>query len=106
VPDQVFPRVTKRRGRALYNEQAAETFRSTTLGFVGTELDAAETFSDMALETANEDKRARNCQNARKAYDTALHFLAIIKLTKEEGRKIGTKIAAVKSKLQRLGETF
>jgi hypothetical protein len=33
-------------------------------------------FADIALETDNEVKRARNRRNARKAYDTALHFLA------------------------------
>ena len=43
--------------------------------FVQNELEMGTTFASLALDSQTEEKRQRNRENARKAYDTARHFL-------------------------------
>ncbi len=76
------------------------------LSFLMTELDVGITFAKIALESGNEDTRTRNRRNARKAYDTALHFLPKIRETQAEDKQINGKLATLKTFLQSLGETF
>ena len=86
--------------------ESVETAKAKTVDFVRIELDTAETFADIALGASDEDKKERNRRNARKGFDTALHFLATVAPTPEEQEVITARIASVKSKLEKLGEKF
>jgi len=50
-------------------------FECNMLQFLHSELETGMTFASVALDSQTEEKRLRNRQNARKAYDTAKHFL-------------------------------
>ena len=50
-------------------------FESNMRQFIQTELETGIAFASVALDEETGDKRDRNQQNARKAYDTAQHFL-------------------------------
>jgi hypothetical protein len=53
-----------------------EQFQSGMRQFIQIELETGMTFASIALESRTEEtRRQRNRQNARKAYDTANHFL-------------------------------
>ena len=81
-------------------------YHQSGLQFVNAELDTGLTFARIALGAEGRAKIDRNRMNARKAYDSALHFLATTSLNAEESRRINEKFAALKSNLQQLGETF
>jgi glycerol dehydrogenase-like iron-containing ADH family enzyme len=74
--------------------------------FLMTDLDVGITFAEIALDSNDQDKIKRNTENARKAYETVLHFLPQTTPTQAERAKINEKAASLKSLLQRLGETF
>jgi hypothetical protein len=83
-----------------------EKFRNATLGFINTELETAETFADLALQSDDVEKISRTRAHARKGYDEARRFLAAISLTLEEEKTIASKMKTVESKLLELGETL
>lgn len=83
-----------------------EKFRSATLGFIHTELETAETFADLALQSDDAAKISRTRANARKGYEEARRFLAAISLTPQEEKTIASKMKTVESKLLELGETL
>lgn len=74
------------------------------LTFLRTELNAALTFSKIALEAKDESKLERNRANARKAYDALLHFAPGTTLSTEEAQKFEEGMAHLKFALQQLGE--
>ena len=82
-------------------------FESNMLQFLQNELEMGTTFASLALDSRSDEKRYRNRQNARKAYDTAQHFL--------EEHAAGTAVAQpdlflrltqLRNLLVRLGEQF
>ncbi|HEX5435414.1 MAG TPA: hypothetical protein VFY05_14340 [Candidatus Angelobacter sp.] len=81
-------------------------YHQSGLQFVNTELDTGLTFARIALGSKTRAKIERNRVNARKAYNSALHFLAETSLNAEESRRVKEKFAALKSNLERLGEKF
>ena len=84
-------------------------FHESGFRFVNTELDTGLTFARIALEAKGArraDKLQRNRVNARKAYDSALHFLSTTSFSADEARMIHGKIVALKSGLEKLGETL
>jgi hypothetical protein len=83
------------------NLQRAEQMK---FEFLRTEIMTGLTMSKVALEADQQDKVDRNRANARKAYDTALRFLATASLTNDEAQELKTKLAQLKSALRRLGE--
>jgi hypothetical protein len=54
---------------------AREQFENTMVQFIYSELETGITFASLALDSQTDEKRQRNRQNARKAFDTARHFL-------------------------------
>ena len=84
---------------------ALENFNENKVDFIKTDLDIAITFAQIAQESTDENKAARNLRNARKAYDAVLHFLSTAALTPRD-RKITEKLAWLKSALMALGEQF
>ena len=83
-------------------------FHQSGFQFVNAELDTGLTFVRIALGAKKgrkaSDKVERNRINARKAYDSALHFLSATSLNADEARMINEKIVALKSGLEKLGE--
>ena len=61
---------------------------------------------DIALESDDSEKVARNRLNARKGYDTARRFLNAITLTPDEERLVQGKLDCVGSKVVELGESL
>ena len=62
--------------------------KAISVEFLRTELATGLTFSRIALEAKHESKVARNRVNARRAYDTLLHFTPGTSLSAEEARKL------------------
>ena len=82
-------------------------FEASMLQFLQSELQTGMTFASLARDSQTDEKRRRNQQNARKAYDTAKHFL-------EEHSARGSVaqphllegLTELKNVLVRLGESF
>ena len=78
------------------------------LQFIRSELETGMTFASLALNSESDGKRQRNQQNARKAYDSAQHFLeehiAREKTTKQTDLLEG--LTQLKNLLTGLGEKF
>lgn len=72
--------------------------------FLRAELDTGLTFATIALHAAYEGKTNRNRTNARKAYDSILHFIAQAQLTPQETDEIKSALVVLRSKLLELGE--
>jgi hypothetical protein len=86
-------------------ERLREKVKSSQIGYLLTDLEMGSTFARMAMESSRE-KRVRTTREARIAYDTVLRFSSKIALIKAEQEYISEQLAALKSKLQILGETF
>jgi hypothetical protein len=81
-------------------------FHQSGFQFINTELDTGMTFLRIAVGAKGRKKIERNRVNARKAYDSALHYLPSTSLAADEARMIKEKIAALRSGLEKLGEVF
>jgi hypothetical protein len=64
------------------------------------------TFSSIALTANDEDKRRRNTQTARKAYDTVTRLKNDINLSDAEKAALDHNLLRLKKELQCLGEKF
>ena len=92
MPDSFVPRKTL---KTLSNED----------DFLRVELRTGLMFSKMALEARHQEKRDRNCANARRAYDALLHFSPKLPNgTFISSDKMIKGLAQLKSELLRLGE--
>jgi hypothetical protein len=87
-------------GKVLRMPDAGET----GIEFLRTELRTGLTMARIALEAESRNKVDRNRANARKAYDTALRFIAKTPLTDEEAEEIRAMITRLKLALAELGE--
>jgi hypothetical protein len=74
--------------------------------FLQIDSEFALTFSGLALEASDKEKRRRATQAARKAYDTIMRLRKGIKLTDAQRDKLDTNLQRLKSELQSLGERF
>lgn len=83
-----------------------DDYHQSGIQFVNVELETGLTFMRIAIGARGRSKIERNRMNARKAYDSALHFLAAVSLNQEETRLVQEKLAALKSGLEKLGEKF
>lgn len=81
-------------------------FHQTGFQFVNAELDTGLTFARIALGAKGRDKVERNRVNARKAYDSAMHFLPSTSLSADEAGPIKEKISALAAALTKLGEVL
>jgi hypothetical protein len=81
------------------DQELVQSFIRSTVTFV----EMAETFATIALQSDDREKAARNKQNARKAYDIALHFPAPATLTEDQEKEIPEKLASLRSHLRELG---
>jgi hypothetical protein len=77
-----------------------------TAEFLKNELQTGITFADLALSAKHEDRRERNRANARKAYDTALHFMSTLSPTSEIPAELKDRLEHLRTRLKQLGETI
>lgn len=74
------------------------------IGFLRTELQVGLTLSRLAVDAHHLDKAQRNRANARKAYDSVVHFMTRVSCTPDEAIEIKSKLSELKSALHGLGE--
>ncbi|HEV2396341.1 MAG TPA: hypothetical protein VGS27_05340 [Candidatus Sulfotelmatobacter sp.] len=74
--------------------------------FLEIDLQTALTFCDIARKTDNQQRKRRNLQSARKAYETVSRLLRKTSLSAAEARGLQDKMRLLKSELEALGEVF
>jgi hypothetical protein len=72
--------------------------------FLRAELLIGLTLCKIARESRNEDKAARNRRNARKAYDSVLHFMPNTPLSVPDSAEFESKLTELRTELHLLGE--
>ena len=75
---------------------------SVGINFIRTELDLGLTFASVAANASDEEKFRRNRENARRACQTARHFVDRFCLSDNEFADIHDKIGALEHTLQML----
>jgi hypothetical protein len=87
----------------------AETLRdanTASIDFLKTEVNTGLTFANIAHDSVNAEKSARNRAHARLAYDTVLRFIGRVSLTYAEAEHLAVKMDQLKHGLEELGELF
>ncbi len=74
------------------------------LEFLRAELTTGLTLARIALDAQDEEKIERNRVNARKAYDSILHFMPRSFVPTAEWEEIKSKLAQLRDELKLLGE--
>jgi hypothetical protein len=83
-----------------------QQLNATNADFLKIDVQTALTFTGLALETDNEEKKIRNRKNARKAYDTILHLWDNVTFTPTDEGYMHEKMGRLKGDLELLGEKF
>jgi hypothetical protein len=79
---------------------------ATNADFLKIDVETALTFSALALQADNKEKRDRNRKNARKAYDSILHLWEDVTFTPSQEGYIHEMMSRLKDDLELLGEKF
>lgn len=79
------------------NSEAAETF-------IEVEVSTAELFTSLAVDARESEARERHLELARKAYDTARHFLPRTHFDRAKRDDFEKRLASLQSRLEGLGE--
>jgi len=74
--------------------------------FLKIDVATALTFSGIALQTQDPEKRQRNRRSARRAYDTILGLIHRVPLTLDDAQILARNLRRLKSELVRLGEVL
>jgi len=69
--------------------------------FLRTELQTGFTLIFIARAAKDKAKLQRNLQNARKAYESARHFVGRVQLTAKEAAEVHEKLAALEAELKK-----
>ena len=93
------------RGTGVMDDLIQETIDSARR-LIHTELETGLTLARVASVARYQDKIDRNRANARKAYDTALKYIARTALPSGESAEIQHKLEKLKRELQQLGEAI
>ena len=84
--------------------KTGQQLNSTNVDFLKIDVETALTFTKIALETDDREKRDRNRKNARKAYDTILHLRKKVEFRPSQDKFMNEKIEQLKGDLITLGE--
>lgn len=84
----------------------AGQFKKASSDFLKLDVATGLTFSKLALETDNPEKKQRNLRSARRAYDMVIRLLDRIPLSEEDAECLSQELAYLKANLERLGEVF
>ena len=76
----------------------------TSPEFLLTDIDVGLTFMDLSETTSIPETVTSNHQNARKAYETVLHFLSKLNLTPSDRQTVENKLAVLKARLEAAGQ--
>ncbi len=80
---------------------------SVGFDFLITDLELGTTLARIAANSRNDpQKRTRNVQNARRAYDMVRQFAARVMLSGAQRVELDDKAAGLKVELEELGEVF
>ena len=79
-----------------------EIFNAMFRDFVLQELDLGTMFCDVALCANDPDKKERNRRNARRAYESVLHFLPRLNLAGTEHEVVQAKVSRLNDLLEQL----
>jgi len=77
-------------------------FNAMVRDFVLGELDLGTTFCDVALSANDPGKKERNRRNARRAFESALHFLPALNLGGTEQEVVQAKVSRLNHLLAQL----
>ena len=80
--------------------------QSKTISSLTSEADAALMFTSMASFERSPATRVDYLKNARRRYDTVLRYVQRASLSADEREALGGQLAAIKAKLEALGERF
>lgn len=86
--------------------QTRQDVNAASVDFLNIEADTGLMFANIAMESDNFEKTARNQANARLAYDTVLRFIGRVSLSAGESDGLAAKMGRLKDELQKLGEFF
>jgi hypothetical protein len=85
------------------NQRVSDRLRKQLLvakaQFVATEIDLGVTFCSVAQSSTNSERKQRNMENARKARDSASHFLKTPGLSDTVRKELGEKLAVLETTL-------
>ena len=87
-------------------KRTEQQFNRAGTNFLKADVATALTFSEVALSTDDPDKKRRNQQSARKAYDTVLRMAKKINLREEDAKELKDALRQLQTNLVRLGETL
>jgi hypothetical protein len=91
--------------RSSLDMASRDDFNRTGFAFLMTDLELALTMTDIAMRAdRNPEKRARNTQNARHAYNTVLRLRRLVVFSDREQEQYVTQLSYLKSALIQLGE--
>lgn len=92
----------------VVKDSKAAILRANDAGadFLLVDSEIALTFSSLARETTNLEKKRRTSGAARKAYDSIERLRRRIKLDDRQADKLNATLVRLKSELLNLGETF
>lgn len=74
--------------------------------FLKIDLETALTFVDSSRLTHDVFRKKRNCQAARKAYDTVVRLISKVDLAAHDRLLVKQRLERLKTELEELGETF
>jgi hypothetical protein len=77
-----------------------------SIDFLKIDLQTALTFSALALQSPEGEKKSRNQHNARRGYDTILRLIEKVYLSDSDAKSLGGQLLRLKSELEQLGEIF
>lgn len=83
-----------------------ERMNRASAEFLKIDLETALTFVDSSRQTRDAFRKKRNCQAARKAYDTVVRLISRVNLTANDTLVVNRRLELLKAELEDLGETF
>jgi hypothetical protein len=84
--------------------RTGQQLNATNADFLRIDVETALTFTQIALEADDPEKRDRNRKNARKAYDTILHLREKVEFNPPQHKYMNEKLEQLKRDLITLGE--
>ena len=107
APDHITEPQSESRRLLAESELLLSSLHRSGADFLFLDLDVATTMARTALKAGGgTHKQARSQRIARRAYDSILYLSQRLKMTRQEGRELKKKLAALKRDLEQLGEAF
>jgi hypothetical protein len=94
------------KARATMDEilDARTRLNQTSADFMRVDVATALTFCQIARDTEDPDKKARNREHARRGYDTVMSLMKKVHLTEAEHQDMAANLEKLRSELENLGD--